>query len=68
MPALRIRPGAMVIQQSKQVFPGKGLAMKEGLKEAITKSDLADDQDNGLIVFLDAANLTRNRLANWLKQ
>ncbi len=39
------------------MFPGKGLAMKEGLNEATTKS-AADDDD--IIVFLDAdiGNLT----------
>ena len=49
--------GAATIQQSKQMFPGKGLAMKEGLNEATTKS-AADDDD--IIVFLDAdiGNLT----------
>jgi glycosyltransferase involved in cell wall biosynthesis len=54
--------GAVVIQQSKQVFPGKGLAMKEALKEAISKSvvSTADDNGDGIIVFLDAdiQNLT----------
>jgi|SRR5690242_8505026 glycosyltransferase involved in cell wall biosynthesis len=35
--------GVVIIQQSKQMFPGKGLAMKEGLKEAITKSASTDD-------------------------
>src|SRR5512133_3701808 len=33
--------GAMVIQQSKQMFPGKGLAMKEGLKESLVNSAAA---------------------------
>jgi glucosyl-3-phosphoglycerate synthase len=53
--------GAVIIQQSKQMFPGKGLAMKEGIKKDITKSDSANnDHDNGIIIFLDAdiANLT----------
>ena len=31
---LAITAGAVVIRQSKHLFPGKGLAMKEGLKEA----------------------------------
>ena len=37
---LASKTGAIVILQSKQMFPGKGLAMKEGLKEAVIK--LAD--------------------------
>ena len=34
---LAITAGAVVIRQSKHLFPGKGLAMKEGLKEAIER-------------------------------
>jgi glucosyl-3-phosphoglycerate synthase len=57
--------GAVVIQQSKEMFPGKGLAMKEGLKEAIAKSAAACENDD-IIVFLDAdiGNLT----SAWIDQ
>src|SRR4051794_19519640 len=34
---LAITAGAVVIRQSKHLFPGNGLAMKEGLKEAIER-------------------------------
>lgn len=39
--------GAIVIQQPEQIFPGKGIAMKAGIREAIARS--AD-----IILFLDA--------------
>jgi glycosyltransferase involved in cell wall biosynthesis len=55
---LASKSGAIVIQQSKQKFPGKGLAMKEGLKEAIIK--LSAD----IIVFLDAD--IRNLTSEWI--
>jgi glycosyltransferase involved in cell wall biosynthesis len=47
------RAGAIVVRQSKGIFPAKGRAMKDGLKEAFSRG--AD-----YIVFLDAdiANLT----------
>ncbi|MFY9870353.1 MAG: glycosyltransferase [Candidatus Nitrosopolaris sp.] len=47
------RAGAIVIQQPTKMFPAKGLAMKEGLREAFDR--LAD-----IILFLDAdiMNLT----------
>jgi glycosyltransferase involved in cell wall biosynthesis len=47
------KTGAVVIQQPKQIFPGKGVAMKTGIREGIDRS--AD-----VIVFLDAdiKNLT----------
>ena len=41
------RAGAIVIQQPTKMFPAKGLAMKEGLREAFDR--LAD-----IILFLDA--------------
>jgi glycosyltransferase involved in cell wall biosynthesis len=44
---LATRAGATVIQQPEQIFPGKGIAMKVGIREAITRS--AD-----IILFLDA--------------
>jgi glycosyltransferase involved in cell wall biosynthesis len=44
---LATRAGAIAIQQPEQVFPGKGIAMKAGIRE--TKARAAD-----LILFLDA--------------
>jgi len=44
---LATRAGATVIQQPEQIFPGKGIAMKAGIREAIARS--AD-----IILFLDA--------------
>jgi glycosyltransferase involved in cell wall biosynthesis len=57
---LAISAGAVVIQQSKHLFPGKGLAMKEGLKEAIERMS-AD-----IVVFLDAD--IRNLTTDWVNQ
>ena len=44
---LATRAGATVIQQPEQIFPGKGIVMKAGIREAIARS--AD-----IILFLDA--------------
>jgi glucosyl-3-phosphoglycerate synthase len=52
--------GAVVTRQSKHLFPGKGLAMKEGLKEAIERMN-AD-----IIVFLDAD--IRNLTTDWVNE
>jgi glycosyltransferase involved in cell wall biosynthesis len=46
---LATKVGAKVIQQRTQIFPGKGMAMKAGLKEAI---DRAKDKTD-IILFLD---------------
>lgn len=35
---LATKAGAKVIQQPTQIFPGKGMAMKAGLKEAIDRA------------------------------
>ena len=62
---LAIRAGATVIQQPTQVFPGKGIAMKTGLREAIARSEDAAD----IILFLDAdiRNLTPQWVDNLVK-
>ena len=57
---LAITAGAVVTQQSKHLFPGKGLAMNEGLEEAIERMS-AD-----IIVFLDAD--IRNLTTDWVNQ
>ncbi len=57
---LAITAGAVVIRQSKHLFPGKGLAMKKGLKEAIERMN-AD-----IIVFLDAD--IRNLTTDWVNE
>ena len=56
---LATRAGATVIQQPAQIFPGKGIAMKAGIREAIARS--AD-----IILFLDAdiKNLSQQWINN----
>jgi glycosyltransferase involved in cell wall biosynthesis len=51
------RSGAIVIQQPTKVFPAKGLAMKEGLKEAF-------DRSGDIIIFLDSD--IRNITPEWV--
>jgi len=45
---LAAKAGAIVIQQSEQIFPGKGNAMKAGLREAVR------NQGADIALFLDA--------------
>jgi glucosyl-3-phosphoglycerate synthase len=35
---LAVKAGATVIRQPEQIFPGKGIAMKAGLREVITNN------------------------------
>ena len=58
---LATKAGASVIQQPTQMFPGKGLAMKAGLKEVIERSDAGTDN---IILFLDAD--IRNLTPDWV--
>jgi glycosyltransferase involved in cell wall biosynthesis len=58
---LAIRAGATVIQQPTQLFPGKGLAMKAGLEEAIRSSSEASAD---IILFLDSD--IRNLTSEWV--
>jgi glycosyltransferase involved in cell wall biosynthesis len=53
------RAGANVIQQPEQVFPGKGIAMKAGIRKAMESS--AD-----IILFLDAD--IRNLSSQWINK
>jgi glucosyl-3-phosphoglycerate synthase len=49
--------GALVIQQKKKLFPGKGIAMKNGIMEAInSKSDM--------VLFLDSD--IKNLTVDWI--
>jgi glycosyltransferase involved in cell wall biosynthesis len=57
---LAVTAGAVVIRQSKHLFPAKGLAMKEGLEEAIVR--LRAD----IILFLDAD--IKNLTTDWVDQ
>jgi glycosyltransferase involved in cell wall biosynthesis len=57
---LAMKAGASVIQQPAQVFPGKGLAMKAGLKESIGRLQAPTD----IILFLDAD--IRNLTPEWV--
>lgn len=59
---LATKAGAKVIQQPTQIFPGKGLAMKTGLKEAIEKS--RTEAEDNIILFLDAD--IRNLTPEWI--
>jgi hypothetical protein len=54
--------GGSVIQHEVKIFPGKGIAMKTGLKEAI-------NTNVNIVLFLDAdiKNLTQNGEINWLR-
>jgi glycosyltransferase involved in cell wall biosynthesis len=54
------KAGAKVIQQPSQIFPGKGLAMRAALKEAIDRAKAMTD----IIVFLDAD--IRNLTPEWV--
>jgi glucosyl-3-phosphoglycerate synthase len=57
---LAAKAGAKVIQQPTQIFPGKGLAMRAGLKEDIDVAKAATD----IILFLDAD--IRNLTPEWI--
>jgi glycosyltransferase involved in cell wall biosynthesis len=57
---LATKAGAKVIQQPSQIFPGKGLAMRAGLKEAIDRVKAMTD----IILFLDAD--IRNLTSEWV--
>ena len=51
------KAGAIVIEQPKPIFPGKGLAMKTGIRECISRSF-------DVIVFLDAD--IKNLTSTWI--
>ena len=55
---LAMKAGAVVIQQPEKIFPGKGNAMKAGLREAI-KNQAAD-----VALFLDAD--IKNLSSDWI--
>ena len=55
---LAMKAGAVVIQQPEEIFPGKGNAMKAGLREAI-KNQAAD-----VALFLDAD--IKNLSSDWI--
>ena len=55
---LAMKAGAIVIEQPEQIFPGKGNAMKAGLREAV-KNRSAD-----IAIFLDAD--IRNLSSEWI--
>jgi glycosyltransferase involved in cell wall biosynthesis len=57
---LATKAGAKVIRQPSQIFPGKGLAMRAGLKEAIDRAKAMTD----IILFLDAD--IRNLTPEWV--
>jgi glucosyl-3-phosphoglycerate synthase len=63
---LAVKAGATVIRQPEQIFPGKGIAMKAGLREVIsnntTNNPTTTPADIILFLDLDIKNLT----ADWV--
>jgi glucosyl-3-phosphoglycerate synthase len=61
-----VKAGATVIRQPEQIFPGKGIAMKAGLREVIsnntTNNSTTTPADIILFLDLDIKNLT----ADWV--
>src|SRR5919109_4203938 len=61
---LAIRAGATVIQQPEQIFPGKGAAMKAGLRKVISNNMMNNSTTTpaDIILFLDSdiKNLTED--------
>lgn len=59
---LAIKAGATVIRQPEQIFPGKGMAMKAGLKKVISNNTMNNSTTTpaDIILFLDSdiKNLT----------
>lgn len=67
---LAIKAGAKVIQQPKQIFPGKGIAMKAGLREAIGGSNNTMNKpfvtSADIILFLDSD--IKNLTPDWVEK
>jgi glycosyltransferase involved in cell wall biosynthesis len=63
---LAVKAGGTVIRQPEQIFPGKGIAMKAGLREVIsnntTKNSTTTPADIILLLDSDIKNLT----ADWV--
>jgi glucosyl-3-phosphoglycerate synthase len=63
---LAVKAGATVVRQPEQIFPGKGIAMKAGLREVIsnntTNNSTTTPADIILFLDLDIKNLT----ADWV--
>ena len=60
---LAMKAGATVIRQPEQIFPGKGIAMKAGLREVISGNNTSNNSletPADIILFLDSdiKNLT----------
>jgi glycosyltransferase involved in cell wall biosynthesis len=58
---LATKAGAKVIQQPSQIFPGKGLAMRAGVKAVIDRTKAMTED---IILFLDAD--IRNLTPEWI--
>ncbi|HEU4824653.1 MAG TPA: glycosyltransferase [Nitrososphaeraceae archaeon] len=58
---LAVKAGATVIQQPEQVFPGKGIAMKAGLRKVISDNTTSPAD---IILFLDSD--IKNLTADWV--
>ena len=63
---LAIRAGATVIQQPEQIFPGKGVAMKAGLRKVISNNMMNNSTTTpaDIILFLDSD--IKNLTADWV--
>lgn len=55
-----MKAGAVVIQQPEKIFPGKGIAMKAGLREAI------NNRAADIALFLDAD--IKNLSPDWIEK
>ena len=63
---LAVKAGATVIRQPEQIFPGKGIAMKAGLKEIISNNTKIGSTTTpaDIILFLDSD--IKNLTSEWV--
>jgi glucosyl-3-phosphoglycerate synthase len=63
---LAVKAGATVIRQPEQIFPGKGIAMKAGLREVISNNTTNNSTTTpaDIILFLDSD--IKNLTADWV--
>ena len=62
---LAVKAGATVIRQPEQIFPGKGIAMKAGLKEVISNNtNIGSTTPADIILFLDSD--IKNLTSEWV--
>lgn len=63
---LAMKAGATVIRQPEQIFPGKGIAMKAGLREVISNNTRNNSTTTpaDIILFLDSD--IKNLTSDWV--